>query len=78
MNESSRQNTGASAEEFRIETTERGCRLTWSTARRPRKAPSWLMMLYARPVIKRATRRQLVRLRTYVEGRFAPAIFYSG
>ena len=78
MVESSRQGTGASAEEFRIETTERGCRVTWSTARRPRKPPSWLLRMYARPVIKRATRRQTRRLRRYIEQRFAPAIQHTG
>jgi hypothetical protein len=76
--ESSRQNTGASVEEFRIETTERGCRLTWSTARRPRTPPSWLMRLYATPAIKRSTRRQTKRLRKHIEQRFGPTIHYSG
>jgi hypothetical protein len=76
--ESCRQNTGASAEEFRIETTENGCRLTWSTGRRPRKPPSWLMRAYARPAINRATRRQMSRLRKYTNQRFGPAITYSG
>lgn len=76
--ESSRQNTGASAEEFRIETTEHGCRLTWSTARRPRKPPSLLMRLYARPVIKRSTRRNAKRLREHIENRFAPTIHVAG
>jgi uncharacterized protein YndB with AHSA1/START domain len=76
--ESSRQNTGASVEEFRIETTENGCRLTWSTARRPRKPPSLLMRLYARPVIKRGARRHTKRLRKHIEQRFGPAIFASG
>jgi Polyketide cyclase / dehydrase and lipid transport len=78
LTESSRQNTGASVEEFRIETTEHGCRLTWSTARRPRKPPSLLMRIYARPVIKRSTRRQTKRLRKHIEQRFGPAIFASG
>ena len=78
LTESSRQNTGASAEEFRIETTEHGCRLTWSTARRPRKPPSLLMRLYARPVIKRSTRRQAKRLRKHIEQRFAPTVYYTG
>jgi uncharacterized protein YndB with AHSA1/START domain len=78
MAESSRQNTGASAEEFRIETTEHGCRLTWSTGRRPRKPPSWLMRAYARPAIKRATRRQLSKLRKYTNQRFGPTIHSTG
>jgi uncharacterized protein YndB with AHSA1/START domain len=76
--ESSRQATGASAEEFRIETTERGCKVTWSTARRPRKPPSWLFQMYARPVIKRVTRRDSRRLRKYIERRCSPTIQYTG
>lgn len=78
LTESSRQNTGASVEEFRIETTEHGCRLTWSTARRPRKPPSLLMRLYAKPVIKRSTRRHARRLRNHIEQRLGPTIFATG
>jgi hypothetical protein len=78
LTESSRQNTGASAEEFRIETTEHGCTLTWSTARRPRKPPSLLMRLYARPVIRRATRRQMKRLGKYIEKQFGPTVYAAG
>jgi hypothetical protein len=78
LTESSRQNTGASAEEFRIETTEGGCRLTWSTARRPRKPPSLLMRMYARPVIKRSTRRQTRKLRKHIEQRFGSTIYSTG
>lgn len=76
--ESSRPNTGASAEEFRLETTERGCRLTWSTAREPRKPPSWLLRMYAKPVVKRATRRNTKRLGKYIEGRVGPPIHSTG
>lgn len=77
MIESSRQATGASAEEYRIETTEHGCRLTWTTARRPRKPPSWRTRMLARPLIRRSNRRALKRLRKYTNQRFAPTI-YSG
>jgi hypothetical protein len=76
--ESSRQNTGAFTQEFRIETTEGGCRLTWSTARRPRNPPSLLTRMYARPVIKRSTRRQTRRLRKHIERQCGPAITYTG
>ncbi len=78
MIESSRQNTGASVEAFRIETTERGCQLTWSTARRPRKPPSWLLRMYAGPVINRAIRRDARKLRSYIEGRYGPAVQLTG
>ena len=76
--ESSRQATGASAEEYRIETTEHGCRLRWTTARRPRKPPSRLTRVLARPRIRRSNRRALSRLRKYVTQRFGPAITYTG
>lgn len=76
--ESSRRTTGASVEEFRIETTEQGCRLTWSTARRPSNPPSWLLRAYARPVIARSTRRQTARLRKYIERRFGPTVTFTG
>ena len=76
--ESSRQATGASAEEYRIETTEHGCRLTWTTARRPRNPPSWLTRTLAKPLIKRSNRRALKRLRKYTDQRFGPAIHYTG
>jgi hypothetical protein len=78
LTESSRQNTGASVEEFRIETTEHGCRLTWSTARRPRNPPSLLTRLYAKLVIKRSTRRNARRLRKHIEQRLGPTIFATG
>ncbi len=73
--ESSRQATGASAEEYRIETTEHGCRLTWTVARRPRNPPSWLAGTLARPLIRRANRRALSRLRKYTDSRFGMTIY---
>ena len=76
--ESYRQATGASAEEYRIETTEHGCRLTWTRARRPRNPPSWLARTLARPLIRRANRKALKRLRKYTNQRFGPTILYTG
>jgi hypothetical protein len=72
--ESSRQNTGGSAEEYRIETTEHGCRLTWTVARRPRNPPSLLARTLARPHIRRSNRIELKKLRKYTEQRFGPTI----
>jgi hypothetical protein len=76
--ESSRQATGASAEEYRIETLEHGCRLTWTTARRPRVAPSWLARTLAKPLIARSSRRALKKLRKYTDQRYGPSIQYAG
>lgn len=78
MIESSRQNTGASAEEYRIETTEHGCRLTWTVARRPRNPPSWLARTLAKPLIRRSNRKELKKLRKYTNQRFGPTIQYTG
>ena len=76
--ESYRQATGASAEEYRIETTEHGCRLTWTRARRPRNPPSWLARTLAKPLIRRANHKALKRLRKYTNQRFGPTILYTG
>jgi hypothetical protein len=78
VTESYRQATGASAEEYRIETTEHGCRLTWTKTRRPRNPPSWLARTLAKPLIQRSTRKALKRLRKYTTRRFGPTILYTG
>jgi hypothetical protein len=64
---------GASVEEFRIEPTPRGCRLTWTLAHDPKKA-SLGVKLIARPVMSAKYRQYLAKLGKYTEQRFGVSI----
>jgi len=72
INESSRRTTGASAEEYRIEPTEHGCRLTWTIARRgDMSRVAWVLL---KPLRSRAFRRALRKLRRYTENRYVTSV----
>ena len=74
----STEHRSASVEEFRIETTERGCRLTWSTARRSAtNLRRWLMRV-VRTAGHRAVDPQAHEqgCASYIEQRFGPTIRY--
>jgi hypothetical protein len=60
---------GASVEEFRIDPTPRGCRLTWTLAHDPRNPPL-LARLVAPRVMNRKYRQYLGKLRAYTGMRF--------
>lgn len=64
---------GASVEEFRIEPTPRGCRLTWTLAHDPKQA-SLGVKLIARPVVNAKYRQYMAKLGKYTEQRFGISI----
>lgn len=64
---------GASVEEFRIEPTPRGCRLTWTLAHDPKQA-SLGVKLIARPVMNAKYRQYMAKLGKYTEQRFGISI----
>lgn len=64
---------GASVEEFRIEPTPQGCRLTWTLAHDPKKA-SLGVRLVAKTVMNVKYRQYLDKLRKYTEQRFGTTI----
>lgn len=64
---------GGSVEEFRIEPTPRGCRLTWTLAHDPKKA-SLGVKLVAKTVMNARYRQYLDKLRKYTGQRFGVSI----
>jgi hypothetical protein len=64
---------GASVEEFSIEPTPHGCRLTWTLAHDPKKA-SFGAKLIARTVMNTRYRQYLDKLRTYTVQRFGVSL----
>lgn len=64
---------GASVEEFRIEPTPRGCRVTWTLAHQPKKV-SLGVRLVARTVMNAKYRQYLDKLRKYTAQRFGVSI----
>jgi hypothetical protein len=73
FNECSNPRIRASAEEYRVEPTTQGCRLTWTVAQDPPGA-SWFTRFVARRVMNRTYRRALVNLRTYTNRRFGMVV----
>lgn len=64
---------GASVEEFRIEPTAQGCRLTWTLAHDPKKA-SLGVRLVAKTVMNTRYRQYLDKLRKYSVQRFGVSL----
>jgi Polyketide cyclase / dehydrase and lipid transport len=73
ITESSSQRTGGSAEEYRIEPTEHGCRLTWTLARSPIDL-SWMKRKLGPRIMASTRRRALSKLRDYTNERFGASI----
>ena len=73
MNKCSNPGEGASVEEHRIESTERGCRLTWTLAHNP-TSPRWRDKLLAKRVMTVKYREYLAKLRSYTDTRFGTTI----
>jgi uncharacterized protein YndB with AHSA1/START domain len=73
FNECSDERAGASAEEYRIEATDRGCRLIWTVAQSP-VDPPWPARVLARSVMKRKYRASAAELRRYLDRRFGVTI----
>ncbi|OBI52719.1 SRPBCC family protein [Mycobacterium sp. E787] len=70
FNECSTQAVAAFAEDYRVEPTPGGCRLTWIMAQKP-AGPAWLALVVARPLLNLVLRRFLRNLRSYTDTRFA-------
>jgi hypothetical protein len=64
---------GASVEEFRIEPTPQGCRLTWTLAHDPKKV-SLGVRLVAKTVMNMKYRQYLDKLRKYTGQRFGVSL----
>lgn len=73
VNATSADTEGASVEEFRIEPTPRGCRLTWTLAHDP-KNPPLMAKLIAKRVMNFKYRQYLSKLRSYTDQRFGTTI----
>jgi len=73
FNECSNPNVRASAEEYRIEQTDKGCRLTWTMAQDPVGA-SRLLTALVRWFMNRNYRKALTELRRYTAQRFGTVI----
>jgi hypothetical protein len=73
VNETAERIEGASVEEFRIEPTPRGCRLTWTLAHDP-KHPPLLARLVAKRVMNWKYRDYLAKLRKYTDQRFGTTL----
>ena len=73
VNATSADTEGASVEEFRIEPTSQGCRLTWTLAHDP-KNPPLLARLVAGRVMNSKYRQYLGKLRDYTDRRFGVSI----
>jgi len=69
FNECNSARVRGSAEEYRIETSADGCRLTWTMAQYP-VTSSRLMTKLAKHLMDKACRRALVSLREYTDRRF--------
>lgn len=72
FNESSTGTLAGFAEDYRVEPTPEGCRLTWTMAINP-LGPGRLLLPVARPLLNLALRRFLRNLRRYTDRRFAAA-----
>lgn len=70
FNECSTRSVAAFAEDYRVEATPGGCRLTWTMAQKP-AGPARLAMVVAGPLLNLALRRFLRNLRGYTDARFA-------
>jgi hypothetical protein len=73
VNSTSAETEGASVEEFRIDPTAQGCRLTWTLAHDP-KDPPLLAKLVAGRVLNAKYRQYLKQLRSYTDRRFGVSI----
>lgn len=73
VNATSAETGGASVEEFRIEPTSQGCRLTWTLAHDPKKV-SLGVKLVAKTVMNAKYRQYLDKLRGYTVMRFGVSI----
>ena len=73
VNATSADTEGASVEEFRIEPTPHGCRLTWTLAHDPRNPPL-MAKLIAKRVMNFKYRQYLTKLRSYTDQRFGVSI----
>ncbi|OHV04104.1 SRPBCC family protein [Mycobacterium talmoniae] len=71
FNECSSKAVAAFAEDYRVEPTPTGCRLTWTLAQKP-AGPARLVMPIVSPLLNLAFRRFLTNLRHYTDKRFAP------
>ena len=69
LNESTNPRAGASAEQYRIESTERGCKLTWTVAEDPIDPPWWARRT-GRFAMNHVYRKALKDLRSYTDQRF--------
>jgi len=72
FNECSTRAVAAFAEDYRVETTPGGCRLTWTMAQKP-AGPARIAMLIVHPLLNVMLRRFLSNLRAYTDSRFAAA-----
>lgn len=72
FNECSTRAVAAFAEDYRVEVTPGGCRLTWTMAQKPAGASRLAMRVFA-PLLNLALRRFLSNLRRYTDARFAAA-----
>ena len=70
FNECSTQAVAAFAEDYRVEATPGGCRLTWTMAQKA-AGPPRLAMFVVGPLLNLALRRFLRNLRRYTDARFA-------
>lgn len=70
FNECSTRSLGAFAEDYRVEPTRAGCRLTWTMAIKP-LGVARLGLFLGRPVMNWMLRRFLANLRSYTNARFA-------
>jgi carbon monoxide dehydrogenase subunit G len=70
FNECSKRAVAAFAEDYRIEPTHSGCRLTWTVAQKA-IGPSQLAMRLGHPIMNLMFRRFLANLRRYTDARFA-------
>jgi carbon monoxide dehydrogenase subunit G len=72
FNECSTRAVAALAEDYRIQATAGGCRLTWTLALKPAGPSRWALAL-GKSVMNLTSRRFLANLRPYTEKRFAVA-----
>lgn len=70
FNECSTKAVAAFAEDYRVEATPEGCRLTWTMAQKPARGAGLGMAVFG-PLLNLALRRFLRNLRTYTDTRFA-------
>jgi carbon monoxide dehydrogenase subunit G len=70
FNECSTRAVAAFAEDYRVEATPGGCRLTWTMAQKP-AGVARLAMVFIGPLLNLTLRRFLRNLRSYTDTRFA-------